>query len=77
MNARTPLVRIWLTLALMCWAGATLLFADNTHGVVAVDSVGMTVSDIARSVAFYSDVSAFKPISDPVATTRTEIPLQV
>ena len=30
----------------------------------AVESVGLTVSDMDRSVAFYSDVLAFKPISD-------------
>ncbi len=31
---------------------------------MAVDSIGMTVSDMDRTVAFYSDVLAFKPISD-------------
>jgi catechol 2,3-dioxygenase-like lactoylglutathione lyase family enzyme len=32
--------------------------------VVAVDAVGMTVSDMDRSVAFYSDILTFKKISD-------------
>jgi catechol 2,3-dioxygenase-like lactoylglutathione lyase family enzyme len=32
--------------------------------VLAVDSIGMTVSDMDRSVAFYSEVLAFKSVSD-------------
>ena len=64
MNERKTFVGLWLTVTLTCWAAATPLFADNTSVVVAVDSIGMTVSDMDRSVAFYSDVLAFKPISD-------------
>jgi catechol 2,3-dioxygenase-like lactoylglutathione lyase family enzyme len=64
MNARKVFVGLWLTVTLICWAAATPLFADNTSVVVAVESIGMTVSDMDRSVAFYSDVLAFKPISD-------------
>ena len=64
MNARKVFVGLWLTVTLICWAAATPLFANNTSVVVAVDSIGMTVSDMDRSVAFYSNVLAFKPISD-------------
>lgn len=64
MNARKMLVGLWLTVTLTCWAAATPLFADNTSVVMAVESIGMTVSDMDRSVAFYSDMLAFKPISD-------------
>lgn len=64
MNARKVFVGLWLTVTFTCWAAATPLFANNTSVVVAVESIGMTVSDMDRSVAFYSDVLAFKPISD-------------
>ena len=64
MSARKVFVGLWLTVTLTCWAAATPLFAGNTGVVVAVESIGMTVSDIDRSVAFYSDVLAFKPVSD-------------
>ena len=64
MNARKVFVGLWLTIMLICWTAATPLFANNTSVAVAVDSIGMTVSDMERSMAFYSDVLAFKFISD-------------
>lgn len=64
MNARQVFVGLWLTVTLTCWTAVTSLFASDTSVVVAVDSIGMTVSDMDRSVAFYSDVLAFKLISD-------------
>ena len=64
MSARKVFVGLWLTVTLTCWAAATPLFAGSTGVVVAVESIGMTVSDIDRSMAFYSDVLAFKPVSD-------------
>ena len=64
MSARKVFVGLWLTVTLICWAAAAPLFANNASVVVAVDSIGMTVSDMDRSVAFYSNVLAFKPISD-------------
>ncbi|MGH7216897.1 MAG: VOC family protein [Nitrospiraceae bacterium] len=64
MGARKVFVGLWLTITLICWTAATPLFANNTSVAVAVDSIGMTVSDMDRSVAFYSDVLAFKFISD-------------
>ena len=36
----------------------------QAQGVIAVDSIGFTVSDMDRSVAFYSDVLTFKKVSD-------------
>ena len=64
MNKRRVFVSLWLTVTLVCWAAATPLLADNRGMVVAVESIGMTVSDMERSVAFYSDVLAFKPVSE-------------
>ena len=64
MNARKVFVGLWLTVTLTGWVAVTPLFANNTSVVMAVESIGMTVSDMDRSVAFYSDVLAFKPISD-------------
>jgi catechol 2,3-dioxygenase-like lactoylglutathione lyase family enzyme len=64
MNARKVFVGLWLTVTLTGWAAVTPLFASDPSVVVAVDSIGMTVSDMDRSVAFYSDVLAFKSISD-------------
>jgi catechol 2,3-dioxygenase-like lactoylglutathione lyase family enzyme len=64
MNAGKVFVGLWLTVTLTCWAAATPLFANSTTVVVAIDSIGMTVADMDRSVAFYSNVLAFKPISD-------------
>ena len=64
MNTRRLFVGLWLTVTLVFWAAATPLFADNRGVVVAVESIGMTVLDMDRSVAFYSDVLTFKPISD-------------
>src|SRR5439155_14074635 len=42
---------------------ATAAFAEQPS-VMSVAAVGMTVSDMDRSVAFYSDVLTFKKISD-------------
>jgi catechol 2,3-dioxygenase-like lactoylglutathione lyase family enzyme len=64
MNVRTVFAGLCLTVTLTCWAAATPLFAGSTSVAVAVESIGMTVSDMDRSVAFYSDALAFKPISD-------------
>jgi catechol 2,3-dioxygenase-like lactoylglutathione lyase family enzyme len=64
MNVKKVFVCLWLTVTLTCWAVGTPFFAGNTGVVMAVESIGMTVSDIDRSVAFYSDVLSFKPVSD-------------
>ena len=64
MSMRKGSVGLWLTVTLVCWAAATPLFADNRGAVVAVESIGMTVSNMDRSVAFCPDVLAFKSVSD-------------
>ncbi|HEY6260124.1 MAG TPA: VOC family protein, partial [Nitrospiraceae bacterium] len=64
MNTGRLFVSLWLSVAIVFWAAATPLFADNRGVVLAVESIGMTVSDMDRSVAFYSDVLTFKPVSD-------------
>ncbi|MEO0377185.1 MAG: VOC family protein, partial [Cyanobacteria bacterium P01_A01_bin.17] len=38
--------------------------AQTTSQTVGVTSIGMTVSDMDQSIAFYRDVLSFKPISD-------------
>jgi catechol 2,3-dioxygenase-like lactoylglutathione lyase family enzyme len=64
MNTRRLFGGLWLTVSIVFWAAVTPLLADNRGGVLAVESIGMTVSDMNRSVAFYSDVLTFKPVSD-------------
>lgn len=48
----------------VCIAGGAARSAENKAPVLAVDSVGMTVSDMDRSVDFYSKVLDFQKISD-------------
>src|SRR5262245_32677111 len=38
--------------------------AQSQPLIIAVDAVGMTVSDMDRSRAFYADVLGFQPLSD-------------
>ncbi|TMB06513.1 MAG: VOC family protein, partial [Deltaproteobacteria bacterium] len=47
---------LMLAVAARAWAGRAL--------VQTVDSVGMTVSDMDRSVRFFTDVLGFEPVSD-------------
>lgn len=54
---------IWL-LALLISCAATALPAGNPQAVSAVEAIGMTVSDLDKSVAFYSDVLMFRKVSD-------------
>ncbi len=52
-------------LALMILASMSAVAQLNEQGTVtAVDAIGMTVSDMDRSVEFYSEVLAFQKISD-------------
>ncbi|THJ21392.1 MAG: VOC family protein [Nitrospira sp. CG24E] len=64
MGMRKVFVGFWLTITLVCWVVATPSLAGERGSAIAVESIGMTVSDLDRSIAFYSDVLAFKPISD-------------
>ncbi|MGQ0809626.1 MAG: VOC family protein [Nitrospiraceae bacterium] len=61
---RRFIVGLWLTVALGCWAPSAPAASDRGGVVTAVDSIGMTVSDMDRSVAFYSNVLSFEKISD-------------
>jgi len=53
--------RILLTLVLFCGG---LAGGDRPPLVAAVDSIGMTVSDLDRSVEFYSKVLSFEKVSE-------------
>jgi catechol 2,3-dioxygenase-like lactoylglutathione lyase family enzyme len=64
MDTRRLFVGLCLAVTLIVWAAATPLLADNSSLVLAVESIGMTVSDMDQSVAFYSDVLTFTPVSD-------------
>jgi catechol 2,3-dioxygenase-like lactoylglutathione lyase family enzyme len=64
MIARKGFVCLLLAAAFVCWITASSLFAEAGGLVAGVESIGMTVSDMDRSVAFYSDILTFKPVSD-------------
>ena len=53
--------RVLLTLVLFCGG---LAGGDRPPLVAAVDSIGMTVSDLDRSVGFYSKVLSFEKVSE-------------
>ncbi len=53
--------RTFLSLALLC---GVLSAAEHTPLVTAVDSIGLTVSDLDRSVEFYSKVLSFEKVSE-------------
>src|SRR6266700_3787267 len=50
-------------IALVVFCGA-LAAADHPPLVTAVDSIGLTVSDLDRSVDFYSKVLSFEKVSE-------------
>ena len=64
MQARQIFVGHWLAIVFVCWTSTTIAATEQTGSVTAVGSIGFTVSDMDRSVAFYRDVLAFRPISD-------------
>jgi catechol 2,3-dioxygenase-like lactoylglutathione lyase family enzyme len=55
---------LFLSVLHLCSIATTTLASDRPVGVLSVASVGFTVSDMDRSVAFYRDVLTFKPVSD-------------
>jgi catechol 2,3-dioxygenase-like lactoylglutathione lyase family enzyme len=60
-------LRIWLLvlmLSLLAESGRHVAVAGDKPTVAALDSVGLTVSDIDRSVDFFSKVLSFEKISD-------------
>src|SRR5712671_6115663 len=48
----------------LLFLAAGLFAADHRPLVTAVDSIGMTVSDLDRSVEFYSRVLSFEKVSE-------------
>jgi catechol 2,3-dioxygenase-like lactoylglutathione lyase family enzyme len=62
MNYRKRLFALFAALASICLLLPAA--ASNGAAVVALDSVGLTVSDIDRSVDFFSKVLSFEKISD-------------
>ena len=66
MLLRNHLIRTCLILVLLMHLPAVQALAEESRlaSVTAVGSIGFTVPEMDRSVAFYSDVLAFKPISD-------------
>ena len=63
---RSWLIRTVLILAVLTFLPTMQLIAGESRSasVAAVRSIGFTVSEMDRSVAFYSDVLSFKVISD-------------
>src|ERR1051326_3616176 len=49
---------------LLVFAGCALAASDHGPLVTAVDSIGLTVSDLDRSVEFYSKVLSFEKVSE-------------
>src|SRR5271166_4828674 len=56
--------RVFLSFTLFCGA---LAAADHQPLVTGVDSIGLTVSDLDRSVEFYSKVLSFEKVSETEA----------
>jgi catechol 2,3-dioxygenase-like lactoylglutathione lyase family enzyme len=57
--------RVFLSLVLFCAAlSSTAAGGDHPPLVTGVDSIGLTVSDLDRSVEFYSKVLSFEKISE-------------
>ncbi len=63
---RSLLIRTCLILTMFMFLPAMQALAgeNSAASVTAVGSIGFTVSEMDRSVAFYSDVLGFKPVSD-------------
>jgi len=62
MKRPQPFLFLWIFVSLLLCVPA--LHAQQTPLVQAVGAIGMTVSDMDRSVEFYSKVLSFKKISD-------------
>src|SRR5438128_6103101 len=58
-----------LGLALAWWVSTALALPATGQALIhAVDAVGMTVADMDRSLAFYTQVLSFEPVSDVEVT---------
>jgi catechol 2,3-dioxygenase-like lactoylglutathione lyase family enzyme len=66
---RARFIRVGLLLLALCsWLPVTFAQQTPGPGVDAVESVGMTVADIERSIGFYSGVLSFEKVSDVEVT---------
>lgn len=67
-NTKTILkaiIPVWLLIVLsIFFSTAYTLSLNDRESVIAVEAIGMTVSDMDRSVDFFSKVLAFKKVSD-------------
>jgi catechol 2,3-dioxygenase-like lactoylglutathione lyase family enzyme len=72
MNARrSALILAWLALWLVLGLHLALAWAAEVPGatpIIGVESVGVTVADMERSLAFYRGVLGFEPVSDVEVT---------
>lgn len=65
MNPKKTILSAGLSIVLGLWVHAVLALEVTDRALVrAVESVGMTVSDMARSSDFYSKVLSFEKVSD-------------
>ena len=67
---RTGIKTLLLLELVLAWWGATALAQPATGQALvhAVDAIGMTVADMDRSLAFYTQVLSFEPVSDVEVT---------
>jgi catechol 2,3-dioxygenase-like lactoylglutathione lyase family enzyme len=68
MKRRALALVVLLLLGCYAWSTEALAQAPQTPTVEAVDTVGMTVADMERSVQFYSGVLSFEKVSDVEVT---------
>jgi len=64
---RASQLRIWLLVILLFWLAAQFtkpLVGSDQPAVASLDSIGITVNDIDRSVDFFSKVLSFEKVSD-------------
>ena len=61
-------VRLLLMLVMLTWSVAAVAVEGAPVDVKRVAMIGFTVSDMDRSVAFYSDVLSFEKVADFQAT---------
>src|SRR5262245_4410057 len=63
MRTRGPMMRL-SGLILCGWLSLALAQEPATLMIDRVEAVGLTVADLERSAAFYTNVLAFQPVSD-------------
>jgi catechol 2,3-dioxygenase-like lactoylglutathione lyase family enzyme len=68
MRRTRGIIAVLSCLALCCWVSIALAQELLRPLVAGVEAVGMTVADLERSVAFYTNVLAFEKVSDVEVT---------